>query len=180
MAEAAFSTAETKRFPWWLILIEGIALIILGLLFLANPASTTVIFIQVLGIWWLVGGMFKIVSIFIDHSAWGWKLVAGILGILAGLIILQHPLWSPFVVGGTLVLLLGIQGVIYGTIELFMAFKGAGWGAGILGALSIVFGLYLLFNIRAATLVLPWVVGILAIVGGIAVIVMAFRQKAEK
>jgi uncharacterized membrane protein HdeD (DUF308 family) len=40
--------------------------------------------------------------------------------------------------------------------------------------------LTLLFNIRASTFVLPWVLGILAIVGGIAAIVMAFRQKAGK
>lgn len=169
--------SETKAVPWWLLLIEGIALIILGLLWLASPGATTVVFIQVLGIYWLIAGIFRIVSMFLDHSMWGWKLAAGILGILAGIIVLQHPLWSPFVVGATLVILLGVQGLIGGAIGVYQAFKGAGWGIGILGAVSIIFGLYLLFNIGSATLVLPWVLGIFAIVGGIAAIVMAFRQR---
>ena len=56
-------------------------------------------------------------------------------------------------------------------------FKGAGWGVGILGAISILFGILLLANYMKFTISLPWAVGILAIVGGIAAIVMAFRLK---
>lgn len=179
MTAATVSSEETRALPWWLVLIEGIALIILGILWLTNPASTTLVFIQVLGIYWLIAGIFKIVGIFLDHSMWVWKLIAGILGIIAGIIVLNHPLWSPFVVGATLIIILGIQGIIFGGIGIWQAFKGAGWGTGILGALSIIFGIYLLANIGAATFVLPWVLGILAIVGGIAAIVIAFRQRAD-
>jgi uncharacterized membrane protein HdeD (DUF308 family) len=174
---AAQVKSEGEMIPWWLVLLEGIALVVLGILLLLKPGMTTLVFIQFLGIYWFVAGIFRIVSIFLDRTMWGWKLVAGILGILAGLVVIQHPLWSPFVVGATLVILLGIQGIIMGGISLFQAFKGAGWGAGILGALSILFGIYLLANTGAATLVLPWVVGVLALVGGIASIFMAFRIK---
>lgn len=168
---------EESGVPWWLILIEGIALIILGLLFLTNPASTTVIFIQVLGIYWLLKGILAIVAIFIDSSRWGWKLLIGILGIVAGLIILQHPLWSPLVVGSALIIILGIEGLIMGVVEIIQAFQGAGWGSAILGVISIIIGIWLLANIGAATLALPWAVGILAIVGGIVAIVAAFRAR---
>jgi uncharacterized membrane protein HdeD (DUF308 family) len=178
MTAAQVSRSEGEMLPWWLILIEGIALILLGILLLLKPGMTSLVFIQFLGIYWLVGGIFKIVSIFLDSSMWGWKLFAGVLGIIAGIIVVQHPLWSPVVVGSTLVILLGIQGIIYGGVGVFQAFKGAGWGAGILGAISILFGIYLLANIGAATLVLPWVVGVLALVGGVAAIVMAFRVKS--
>jgi uncharacterized membrane protein HdeD (DUF308 family) len=168
---------EESGAPWWLILIEGIALIILGLLFMTNTAATTIIFIQVLGIYWLIKGILSIVAIFIDSSQWGWKLVIGIIGILAGIIILQHPLWSPLVVGSTLIIILGIQGLIIGVVEIIQAFQGAGWGSAILGVLSIIIGIWLLANIGAATLALPWAVGLLAIIGGIIAIVMAFRVK---
>jgi uncharacterized membrane protein HdeD (DUF308 family) len=168
---------EETAVPWWLILIEGIALLILGLLFLTNPASTTVIFIQVLGIYWLLKGILAIVAIFIDSTRWGWKLLIGILGIVAGLIILQHPLWSPLVVGSTLIIILGIEGLIMGVVEIIQAFQGAGWGSAILGVISIIIGIWLLANIGAATLALPWAVGILAIVGGIVAIVAAFRAR---
>ena len=143
--------------PWWLVLIEGISLIILGLLMLASPGMSTLILIQFVGIYWLVAGIFKIVSIFMDSTDWGWKLVGGILGILAGLIVLQHPLWSPLVIGATLIIILGVQGLIVGVIGLVQAFRGAGWGAGIIGAVSILIGLLLLFYFPQ---MVTWLIGI--------------------
>lgn len=171
----AFSPA--RRVPWWLVLIEGIALVIIGILFLANPARTSVIVIQALGLYWLITGILGLVSLFIDRSAWGWKLFTGILGIVAGIIILQHPLWSPLVVGATLVIVLGIQGIILGIFQLIMALQGGGWGLAILGVVSIIFGIVLLTNVFVATVSLPWVLGIFAIVGGIIAIFQAFRQR---
>ena len=168
---------EVPVVPWWLVLLEGIALLILGLLLLANPAKTAIILVQVVGLYWLIGGIFKIISIFLDSTMWGWNLVAGIIGILAGIIVLNHPLWSPLVVGGTLVIILGIQGIIFGTVGLIQAFKGGGWGVGVLGGVSILFGLMFLFNVWAFTFSLPWAIGILALVGGVAAIFGAFQLK---
>ena len=175
MTTSMVSEAEVAGVPWWMVLIEGIALIILGLLMLASPGMTTVILIQFVGIYWLVAGIFKIVSIFLDSSGWGWKLVGGILGILAGLIVIRHPIWSPFVVGSVLIIILGIEGLVIGIVGVIQGFKGAGWGAGILGAVSILFGLLFLFNVGGFTLALPWTIGILALIGGVLSIVAAFR-----
>lgn len=177
MTTSMVSDAEAAGVPWWMVLIEGIALIILGLLMLSSPGMTTVILIQFVGIYWLVAGIFKIVSIFMDSSGWGWKLAGGILGILAGLIVIQHPIWSPFVIGGTLIIILGIQGLVIGIVGVIQGFKGAGWGAGILGAVSILFGLLFLFNVGGFTLALPWTIGILALIGGVLSIIAAFRLK---
>lgn len=164
-------------FPWWLILIEGIALMVLGILWFASPGMTTLVAVTFLGVYWLVAGIFEIIGIFMDRSMWGWKLFIGILGILAGIAVMRHPLWSSALVGATLVIMLGIQGLIIGGVRIYQAFKGAGWGAAILGAVSILFGILLLANVWIATFTLPWVLGTLALVGGIAAIVMAFRLK---
>ncbi len=163
--------------PWWLVLLEGIALVILGILLFASPGMTTLILVQFLGVYWFVAGIFKLISIFLDSSMWGWKLLAGILGIIAGVIVIRHPLWSPFVVGTTLVIILGIEGLIMGGVSVYQAFKGAGWGTGLLGALSIVFGLILLVNALLFAVTLPWVIGGFAIVGGLIAIVISFRLK---
>ena len=112
-AAAQVSSDDSQGIPWWLVLLEGISLIILGILLLLKPGMTTIVFIQFLGIYWLVGGLFRIISIFLDSSMWGWKLLGGILGILAGIIVLRHPVWSPFVVGVTLIIIMGIQGIIH-------------------------------------------------------------------
>ena len=93
------------------------------------------------------------------------------------MIVLQHPLWSPLVIGATLVIILGVQGLVFGVIGLVQAFRGAGWGAGILGAVSILFGLLLLFNVGGFTLALPWTIGLLALVGGVLSTIAAFRLR---
>jgi uncharacterized membrane protein HdeD (DUF308 family) len=172
-------TAFTERtegmdFPWWLILLEGILGVIIGLFLLTAPGATLFVLIQVLGIFWFVGGIFRIVSIFIDSSLWGWKLIGGALGILAGIVVLQHPLWSTLLVPAIYVLILGIQGLISGGISLVLAFRGGGWGAAILGALSIVLSLVLLFNVWIGVALLPYILGAVGIVGGGLAIVMAF------
>lgn len=168
---------EVKLMPWWLVLIEGIALIVLGLLFLAKPGMTTLVLVQFLGIYWLVAGVFRIISIFLDRAMWGWKLFAGILGIIAGLIVVRNPLWSTVILGNTLIVLVGIMSIVIGAISLWRAFKGAGWGEGILGAVSILFGILLLANVWLFTFSLPWTLGLLSIIGGVLAIWAAFQVK---
>ena len=126
----------------------------------------------------LVGGLFRIVSIFLESSLWGWKLVGGVLGILAGIVVMQHPLWSSVLVPAIYVIILGIQALISGGVSLVLAFSGGGWGAAILGALSIVFGLVLLFNVWIGVALLPFILGAVGIVGGGAAIVLAFAMRS--
>jgi uncharacterized membrane protein HdeD (DUF308 family)/predicted flap endonuclease-1-like 5' DNA nuclease len=177
-ATTAVSGSDEATIPWWLVLIEGIALVVLGLLLLAKPGMTTLILLQLLGIYWLLVGMFKIVSIFIDSTAWGWKLFAGIVGIIAGMLVFRHPLWGGSVLGATLIVFLGIAGVIMGAISLYQAFKGAGWGTGILGVVELILGILLLANVWLFTFSLPWTIGILALIGGIVAIIGSFRIRA--
>jgi uncharacterized membrane protein HdeD (DUF308 family) len=169
-------TARTEGtpIPWWLVLLQGIAAVILGIFLLTAPGITLLFLIQVLGFFWLMSGILGIVSIFIDSSLWGWKLISGILGTLAGLVVLQHPLWSTILIPAILVFFLGIQGIISGGANLILAFQGGGWGMGILGVLNIILGLVLLFNPLIGLTVLPLFLGTLGLVGGIAAIVGAF------
>jgi len=176
-SDVSVPISQTQEIPWWVILIQGVFSVLIGLLLLISPGVTTFVLIQFLGFYWLISGIFGIVSIFIDSSLWGWKLFAGILGILAGIAIIQNPLWSTLVVPSTLVIILGIEGIIIGVVNLIQAFSGGGWGVAILGVLSILFGILLVANplIGAATLVI--LLGILGLVGGISAIIYAFRVR---
>ena len=176
----ASAIEEPVSFPWWAVLIQGIFSIIIGILLLTYPGATTLVIIQFIGIYWMVTGIFSLVGIFMDRSMWGWKLFAGVIGILAGLAIMRHPLWSTFMLPTVMVIFMGVSGLFIGVAGLIGAFKGSGWAAGILGALSILFGLLLLFSPFLAALALPWVYGILGIAGGIAAIFAAFRQRGEE
>lgn len=176
-ANTAQARSATLGGPWWLILIEGITLTVIGVLLLVNPAETSVIVIQALGLYWLVAGILALVSIFVERAQWIWKIVIGILGIIAGIIVLQHPLWSTVILANTVVILLGIGGLILGAAHIIRGIRADGWGAIILGLVSILLGAVLLANRFFFTLSLPWVVGVIAIAGGLATTAAAFRQR---
>jgi uncharacterized membrane protein HdeD (DUF308 family)/predicted flap endonuclease-1-like 5' DNA nuclease len=177
MANQNINKFENPVVPWWLVLIEGIAAIILGILLFLRPAATMIMLIQFLGIYWLITGIFSIVSLFWDRSAWGWKLFNGILGILAGILIIQNPLWSTLLVPATLAIVLGIIGMMIGILQLMEAFRGGGWGIGVLGGLSILLGLLLITRPVLVGLTLPWILGFLLIAGGILALFAAFALR---
>lgn len=168
---------DVRRVPWWIFLIEGILAILVGIMLLVWPARTFVTLTFFLGFWWLFDGIFDIVSIFLDHSNWGWKLFMGIIGILAGLFLIQAPLQGALVLSSTTIIIIGFMGIFYGVLGLINAFRGGGWGAAIIGVISIVLGIFMLLNVWATALALPWVFGVFAIAGGISAIVTAFRLK---
>ncbi|HSO26530.1 MAG TPA: DUF308 domain-containing protein [Anaerolineales bacterium] len=176
MATATMAV-EQRSFPWWLVLIQGIAAIIVGFLLLTAPLATTLIIVQMIGVYWFISGLFGVVSIFLDSTMWGLKLALGVLGILAGLAIIQHPLWSTVLLPATLVVIFGIEGLLMGGINLVQAFRGGGWGIGLLGILNIIFGIILLSNPLIGAALLPWILGIFAILIGIAAVFLAFRMR---
>lgn len=170
-----FASEEFMHIPWWMVLLEGIAAVILGVLLLLAPGSTTLVLIQVLGFYWLIVGILALVSLFEDRSLWGWKLCSGILGILAGLVIIRHPLWSALFIPTFLVMLLAIQSLIQGVIHIIEAFRGGGFGLVVLGILNILIGVVLLSAPLMAAFVMVLVVGLLALIGGLVAIFTAFR-----
>lgn len=176
MTQHTTATTEAMAGPRWVGLIGGIAAIVAGILLLTSPAEATLILVQILGLYWLFRGVFALVSVGWDRTLWGWKVLGGIVGILAGVLIIQHPLWSTVLVPTTLVLVLGIQGIIVGAVELVAGFGGSGWEVGILGVISIIFGVVLLFNPLIGAATLPWLLGVVGIVGGAAEIIYAFRK----
>ena len=106
--------------------------------------------------------------------------MASILGVLAGIVVLQHPLWSTVLVPGIYVIILGVQGIILGGAGLVLAFRGGGWGTGVLSALSIVLGVVLLLNpLFIGVAVLPFVLGAFSLVGGILAIAAAFMMRRD-
>jgi uncharacterized membrane protein HdeD (DUF308 family) len=165
---------------WWLVLLRGIAVFLLGIFLLSSPAMTTVVLVTFIGAWWLVDGIFSLVGMFVDNTAWGLKLALGILGILAGIYVLRHPLWASILVVTFVVVLLGVQGLVMGIVSLIEGFRGGGWGSVVLGILYLIFGLLLLANTYVAALSLPIILGIFGIIGGIVTIVISLRVRGMR
>jgi uncharacterized membrane protein HdeD (DUF308 family) len=177
MTDVAAPVAGKFVYPWWAVLIQGIAAVVIGGLLLARPVSTTVVLVAFLGWWWLISGIFDIISLFWNRAQWGWKLFSGLLGIIVGGFIIGAPFIGAASLLVAYALILGIGGIVYGIVDIVKAFQGAGWGRGVLGAFSVIFGFIIAGNLVPAAAALPWVFGIFAIALGIAAIVMSFQIK---
>ena len=174
-----YAESEGATFPWWLVLLEGIFAGIFGFLLLTSPGATLLFLVQVFGFYLLIGGILRIVSIFTDSSSWGLKLAVGIIGIVAGIAVLEHPLWSTIAVPTYIVSIIGFLAIFQGAGGLIQAFRGSDWGAGILGILSIIFGIIVLLNPLIGVVALPFILGGFMLAGGIAAIVVSFRMRSS-
>ena len=67
-----------------------------------------------------------------------------------------------------------------GIVALLLAFRGGGWGIGLVGVIGIIFGLLLIANYTAPGmgLALIWVAAVWGLVGGVLMIIQAFRQRS--
>jgi uncharacterized membrane protein HdeD (DUF308 family) len=169
--------------PWWLVLIDGFALVIIGGILLwgglLQKVQTYQLLVTLLGLWWIIRGIMDLVSMFVDHHQWGWKLFIGIVSIVAGSYILAYPIVSAIALPRIFVFVLGFWGLVNGIILLVMAFQGGGWGAGILGVLEIIIGIVLMANYAAPGMGLAflWAAAVFAVIGGIVMIVRAFQVR---
>jgi uncharacterized membrane protein HdeD (DUF308 family) len=174
------TSGNTRMGPsetWWLVLLEGVAAIILGLLLLIAPDKTLILLIQVVGFYLLVRGILAIVHIFVDRSMWLAQLIVGILGIIAGVVVINHPLWVGALVPTTLSWIVGIGAITIGAVGMGMTFQGKSFGYAILGFFAILIGVPFVIQPIGSAAYLPLVFGLLGIGGGIAAIVIAFRSK---
>jgi uncharacterized membrane protein HdeD (DUF308 family) len=163
---------------WWLFLLQGIAGILLGLMLISAPGTTLVALVTFLGFYWLITGVLSLVQIFVDRSVpWIWSLLSGVLGIAAGIIVLRHPLLAALTVPTFIVIVLGVEALIMGGVNLVAGIKGGGMASFILGVVNILIGLLLLSSPIAAALAIPLVFGVILLVQGISHVILAFRVR---
>lgn len=132
---------------WWSYVLRGVLALIFGILFIAYPGATLRTFVILLGIFLIIDGVVNLIRslIFIFRKEpWGWTLVWGIVGLLLGLILVNH---TDFTLG-FVAIIMGIWVVIMGVAEIAMAFdmppeSGRGIIA-VLGVISLGFGIAIL------------------------------------
>lgn len=169
--------ASMGSMPWWLVLVWGLMAIIIGIMLITTPVITTYYLILFMGAYWFVGGIFTLISLFQDKSNMGWKIFLALISILAGIAIMTYPMWGTLIVLTMLVFLIGFWGLLIGGTKLYEAYRSKDAGAGILGFLSIIFGIILLIFPYGAAFALPLIAGIFALMGGISAAVFSFRIK---
>ena len=108
-----------KTPDFWLQLISAALSVIVGFLFLRNPAVAVGTLIMLMSVFFLIEGISKTVfSLTIrPFPNWGWVLASGVLGILIAFWLLANPGMSLLLLG----ILIGIQLIAEGVAIAAMA-----------------------------------------------------------
>ena len=107
---------------FWLQLISVVLSIVIGFMFLNDPGGGLVALTLLLVIFFIVGGMARIVFALTirPFPDWGWVLASGIVGVLLGVYLFSTlPLTAAWLLG----LLFGIQLLCEGAALTYMTWK---------------------------------------------------------
>ena len=118
------------RTPRWLLLIEGIAGILAGLVAFVLPGLTAVVLLYLIAAWAVVTGIFEIATaIRLRQEIRGeWALIiGGALSVLFGVIL---AVIGPVAGLLSLIWLIGIYALVFGILMLITAFQVRGRDAG--------------------------------------------------
>ena len=104
-----------------LFMILGIFSIIVGVLALQNIVQTVSVLVLLLGAYWIVHGIIEVVVAIADRTTphRGFQMAAGVVGVIAGVVVLSYPISSIF----TLAVILGIWLSVYGVMLMVLAFR---------------------------------------------------------
>ena len=120
---------EGLRKNWFWLLVLGILLVVVGLMAIGSAVVATLTTVLVLGILFLAGGIVEIATSFWAHCWRGFwlQLLAGILYLVLGFLLVQHPVATAL--GFTIVLAAAFM--IGGLFRIISAlvdhFHGWGW-----------------------------------------------------
>lgn len=168
---------------WWVLLIRGIAAVLFGLAALFWPGPTLYVLIIFFGAYALVDGLFAIAAGIRGTAARRrWLLLAeGGLGVVAGLIAFFYPGITALV----LLYVIAFWAIFTGILKIVMAISlrreiENEWLMGLSGVVSVLFGIILAVLPGVGLLSLVWLIGIYAIVFGVAQIALGFRVRSHR
>jgi uncharacterized membrane protein HdeD (DUF308 family) len=164
---------------WWAYAIQGLAALIFGILTLVWPSISLVVMIALFGAFAVVTGVMLIAASFNAakrHLHWGSLLAVGILDVAAGVVTWFWPGLTALALLYLVVAWAAVTGVIYivASVEMRDAIPHS-WLMTLTGVLSLVLAVVLAVDPRDGILSLVWVVGLYAIIGGIAELAFAFH-----
>lgn len=164
---------------WPVAAFVGILTIALGVIVMVWPQQTLTVLAILLGLQLLLFGLFRLVSSFSsDVRSPGLLAFVGVLGMVAGVIVLRHPFETVVV----LATLLGVVWVVGGAIELMTAVvdgsHGERWLMFFGGLLSVAAGVIVIAWPAPTVTVIAWISGIYLVLSGLLIGVMALRLRS--
>ena len=167
---------------WWLLLIRGLILIVIGVIAFRHPMASLLGLALYFGIATLFSGVSMLMLSISNRNQmenWGWYMASAIIDLIFGFILLSHP----GITATILPFILGFWIIFSGVIELFNSFqlkkeKVANWWTGLLGGIiSIILGYFILRNPLAGVLTITYLLGFILIIAGVVNIYLSAALK---
>ncbi|MFD0886108.1 HdeD family acid-resistance protein [Streptosporangium algeriense] len=165
---------------WWVYLVRGVCAILFGVLALVWPAITVLALVTVFGAYAIVDGVFALFGAGrgAGLGSRGWMIFYGVVSILTGIAVFVWPGVTALV----LLFFIAAWAVVTGVLEIVAGIRlrkatANEWMFILSGALSVLLGVLLFIRPAPGALALVWLIGIMAIVYGIALVALSFRIK---
>ena len=179
---------SAARAIWWLVLIRGILAIVFGIIALIHPGVALLALVYTFAAYAFIDGIANIVHavrVRNRDKRWGWLLAQGILSVLAGVVAFVFPLAAGITLGIFALSLIGVYAIMMGIAGLPAAASVVDGGRKVLGfivaILSILLGIALLVIVFVSPLNgivnLIWVIGVYAIIIGVVLIIAAIQAR---
>jgi uncharacterized membrane protein HdeD (DUF308 family) len=164
------AVAQAVREHWELFLVEGIVLVVLGVLAILVPMVATIAVTILIGWLFLISGVVGLITTLRMRNApaFWWSMLSAVLGIVAGIILLGWPVFGAVSLTLLLTVFFTIEGVasimyalehrkelsghwewmlVSGVVDLILAFiiltglpGTAVWALGLLVGINLLFG----------------------------------------
>src|SRR5881397_498372 len=173
---------EALKRHWWVPVLRGMAAIIFGVIAFVYPGLTVAVLVLLFGAGVLVDGIFRVIGA-IGHRGsdkeWGFGLVIGIMGIIIGFLTFH----APRITALALIIYIAAWALMVGATEIALAIKlrreiKGEWFLILMGLLSIVFAIMLLWNPLPGALALVWIIAWYAVILGVLGIILGFRLRS--
>jgi len=173
--------ARTLRRIWWLPVLRGLLLLVLGLLLMAQPTASLQAIVWLFAVFAIVDGVVAVIQGLSNRGipGWTWWVVQGLAGLAIGVVVVLWP--GPtvrvlFFLLAAWLLVLGVVSIL-GAVALSRS-RDAGWHWPLaFGLVCTLFALLLIARPQATLAVFGVLLGLFAFVGGALNVVSGFAVR---
>ena len=166
---------------WWTLVLRGAVAILFGVLAFIWPGVTLSVLVLLFGAYALVDGIVAIImgiKEYGDRERWWATLLSGLVSAAAGIV----TFFMPGLTALALLSLIAFWAIVRGVFEIVAAIRlrheiEGELLLGLGGALSIAFGLLMLFFPGAGALAVVWWIAAFAVVYGVMLLMLGFRLR---
>jgi uncharacterized membrane protein HdeD (DUF308 family) len=167
---------------WWTVALRGALAVLFGLAAWIWPDVTIRVLVLLFGFYAVVDGLLALAAVLfggrLASGRRGWLIFEGVAGVAAGVLTFIWPEITTLV----LLYLIAFWAIATGVLEVVAAvllrreLRGE-WLLAASGIISILFGLFLVIRPGDGAIAVAWLIGLYAIIFGIALIALGFRLR---